>query len=155
MQQYLEHPTEEALERFLLHQSQEAEIEIVETHILACESCVERLEVLETHIAATKIALAELQRAVYLGDGKKFLSEEYLKALTPLALAIWYMDDGSFQERAKGLQRRTQDGRRRSEICVEALDPTSRIRLLEHLRDAWGISPKMIERAGNAVLQFP
>src|SRR6266508_361066 len=28
--------------------------------------------------------LGELQRAVYLGDGKKFFSEEYLKALTPL-----------------------------------------------------------------------
>ena len=51
--------------------------------------------------------LAELQRAVYLGDGKKFLSEEYLKALTPLALAIWYMDDGSFTVRSKGLQQRT------------------------------------------------
>ncbi len=51
--------------------------------------------------------LHELQRAVYLGDGKKFLSEEYLKALTPLALAIWYMDDGSFTVRSKGLQQRT------------------------------------------------
>ncbi len=51
--------------------------------------------------------LRELQRAVYLGDGKKFLSEEYLKALTPLALAIWYMDDGSFSVRSKGLQQRT------------------------------------------------
>ena len=40
--------------------------------------------------------LHELRSAVYLGDGKKFLSEDYLKALTPLALAIWYMDDGSF-----------------------------------------------------------
>ena len=62
MQQFLEHPTEEALERFLLHQCQEPEIEFVETHILACESCVERLQALEMQIAATKIALAELQR---------------------------------------------------------------------------------------------
>ena len=46
----------------------------------------------------------ELQRAVYLGDGKKLLTEEYLKALTPLALAIWYMDDGAFTVRSKGLQ---------------------------------------------------
>jgi recombination protein RecA len=37
----------------------------------------------------------ELREAVYSGDGKKHLSEEYLKALTPLALAVWYMDDGS------------------------------------------------------------
>src|SRR5699024_5590083 len=51
--------------------------------------------------------LSELQNAVYLGDGKKVLSDEYLKALTPLALAIWYMDDGGFTLRSKGLQRRT------------------------------------------------
>ena len=52
--------------------------------------------------------LHELRCAVYLGDGKKFLSEEYLKALTPLALAIWYMDDGTFTVRSKGLQQRTR-----------------------------------------------
>src|SRR5690349_6868634 len=46
--------------------------------------------------------LGELQRAVYLGDGRKHLSEEYLKALTPLALAVWYMDDGTFVLRSKG-----------------------------------------------------
>ena len=73
--------------------------------------------------------LVELQRAVYLGDGKKFLSEEYLKALTPLALAIWYMDDGSFTVRSKGLQQRTTGGSGRIEICVEAMSEGSRVRL--------------------------
>ena len=65
--------------------------------------------------------LGELQRAVYLGDGKKLLSEDYLKALTPLALAIWYMDDGCFTVRSKGLQERTAGGSGRIEICVEAM----------------------------------
>ena len=37
--------------------------------------------------------LAELRQAMYIG-GKKVLSEDYLKRLTPLSLAIWYMDDG-------------------------------------------------------------
>ena len=60
MQPYVEHPTEETLERFLLHQMQEEELEGMETHILACDSCVTRLEELEIQIAATKIALAEL-----------------------------------------------------------------------------------------------
>ena len=41
---------------------------------------------------------------VYLGDGKKHLTWDYLKALTPLALAVWYMDDGTFTLRSKGLQ---------------------------------------------------
>ena len=60
MQQYTEHPTEETLERFLMHQMQEEELESMETHILACDSCVARLEEMEIQIAATKIALAEL-----------------------------------------------------------------------------------------------
>ena len=66
--------------------------------------------------------LAELREAVYVG-GKKVLSDDYLKRLTPLSLAIWYMDDGGFTLRSKGLQQRTEGGSGRSEICVEALSP--------------------------------
>jgi hypothetical protein len=60
---YRDHPSEEALERFLLHQSRDDELEIVETHILACELCVTQLETLELQIAATKIALRDLVTA--------------------------------------------------------------------------------------------
>lgn len=59
---YLDHPTEEALERFLLHHSQEDELDRVETHILSCESCVSRLEELEIHLAAVKLALRQICR---------------------------------------------------------------------------------------------
>jgi recombination protein RecA len=97
--------------------------------------------------------LAELRHAVYVG-GRKVFSHDYLKQLTPLSLAIWYMDDGGFTLRAKGLQERTREGSGRSEICVEAMEPTTRIRLVEHLRDTWGISPKLTERGGMAVLVF-
>lgn len=58
---YRDHPNEDALERFVLNQSEEEELEIVETHILACESCVTRLETLELNIAATKLALQNIQ----------------------------------------------------------------------------------------------
>jgi hypothetical protein len=57
---YFDHPTEEALERFLLHQSRDEELEVLESHILACESCVTRLEDLEVWLAATKLALNEI-----------------------------------------------------------------------------------------------
>jgi hypothetical protein len=56
---YSDHPSEEALESFLLNRLPEAELEIVETHILACEFCVEQLENLEILIAATKTATIE------------------------------------------------------------------------------------------------
>ena len=93
---------------------------------------------------------------MYLGDGKKFLSEEYLKALTPLALAIWYMDDGSFTLRSKGLQQRTEGGSGRIEICVEAMSEGSRVRLRDYLRDTHGLDVRLRHAgaAGKAVLVF-
>ena len=100
--------------------------------------------------------LGELQRAVYLGDGMKFISEEYLKALTPLALAVWYMDDGSFSVRSKGVQRRTEGGSGRIEICVEAMSEGSRTRLRDYLRDTHGLNVRLrtAGAAGKAVLVF-
>jgi recombination protein RecA len=98
--------------------------------------------------------LAELREAVYLG-GKKVLSDDYLKALTPLSLAIWYMDDGSFAIRSKGLQQRTAGGSGRAEICVQAMTTDTRARLRDYLADTWGIEAKLMNRAGKGVLQFP
>ncbi|MGH3961500.1 intein-containing recombinase RecA [Mycobacterium sp.] len=100
--------------------------------------------------------LHELMSAVYLGDGKKFLSEEYLKALTPLALAIWYMDDGSFSLRSRGLQQRTLGGSGRIEICVEAMSEGSQIRLRDYLCDTRGLDVRLRKAgaAGNSVMVF-
>ncbi len=100
--------------------------------------------------------LAELQRAVYLGDGKKFFSEEYLKSLTPLALAIWYMDGGSFSLRSKALQGRTAGGSGRIEICVEAMAEGTRVRLRDYLCDTYGLDVRLrqVGSAGKAVLVF-
>jgi recombination protein RecA len=98
--------------------------------------------------------LAELRQAVYIG-GRKVFGHDYLKRLTPLSLAIWYMDDGTFSLRAKGVQERTRDGSGRSDICIEAMEPTTRARLVDHLADTWGIRPRLIRRAGKAVLVFP
>jgi hypothetical protein len=56
-----DHPTEDELERFILNRSRADELEGLETHILACESCVTRLEDLEFQISVTKLALQEMQ----------------------------------------------------------------------------------------------
>jgi recombination protein RecA len=100
--------------------------------------------------------LAELREAVYFGDGKKHLSWEYLKALTPLALAVWYMDDGCCTLGSKGVQERTQGGTGRAEICVQAMSPGSRERLVDYLRDTRRLDVKLTERGarGMAILQF-
>jgi recombination protein RecA len=97
--------------------------------------------------------LAELREAVYVGD-RKVLSYDYLKRLTPFSLALWYMDDGGFQIRAKGLQERTKDGSGRSEICISAFDENSQHRLVDHLRDEWGLEPSLVHKRGQATLVF-
>ncbi len=100
--------------------------------------------------------LGELREAVYLGDGQKHLSWDYLKALTPLALAVWYMDDGGFTIRSKGLQQRTLGGSGRAEICVAAMSPGSRERLTAYLRDGYDLDVKLTLRGARRVpvLQF-
>ncbi len=90
--------------------------------------------------------LGQLREVVYWGDGKKHLTDDYIKALTPLALAVWFMDDGSFSERSKGLQARTAGGSGRVEFCVEAMSEASRIRVTEHLRDTYGIESRLAPR---------
>ncbi len=97
--------------------------------------------------------LAELRRAVYFG-GKKVFNADYFKQLTPLSLAVWYMDDGGFTLRAKGVQERTREGSGRSEVCIQAMERTTRARLVEHLADTWDIRPSLTERGGKAVLVF-
>jgi len=58
---FREHPSEEALERFLLNASPEDELEGLEMHVLACGQCVDHLEALEVQIAATRMVLRRLE----------------------------------------------------------------------------------------------
>ncbi|HLN17537.1 MAG TPA: recombinase RecA [Acidimicrobiales bacterium] len=98
--------------------------------------------------------LAQLRHQVYQ-DGKKVFDDEYLKQLTPLSIALWYMDDAGFVLRSKGVQKRTHGGTGRAEVCVEAMEPDTRERLVACLADTWGIHGRLLDRRGKAVLQFP
>ncbi|MBV8071720.1 MAG: hypothetical protein JO270_17550 [Acidobacteriaceae bacterium] len=49
-----DHPSEDALERFILNRCEQDELEIVETHVIGCESCVARLEILEEELLNIK-----------------------------------------------------------------------------------------------------
>jgi recombination protein RecA len=87
--------------------------------------------------------LAALGRSVHV-DGQKVFDDEYCKQLTPLSLALWYMDDGSFTLRSKGLEQPTEGGTGRSEISVEAMAPATRERVVAYLADTWGIRAKLV-----------
>jgi recombination protein RecA len=104
------------------------------------------------HVDVTSLPeLAELREVVYQGDGKKHLTWDYLKSLTPLALAVWYQDDGSLAVRSRGQQERTEGGSGRVEICVEAMSPGSRERLVDYLRDTWDLRPRLTEKGARAM----
>jgi recombination protein RecA len=93
------------------------------------------------------VELDALRESVYLGD-KKVFSWDYLKEMTPFALAIWYMDGGSFAVRRK-------DGSAgQSDISVEAMEQGSRRRLTALLSESYGLSCKLIDGAGKAVILF-
>ncbi len=97
--------------------------------------------------------LAELCKAVNVG-GKKVLSHDYLKNLSALSLAIWYMDNGSCSVRSEGSLGGSAEGGC-CEVCVEAMEPASRDRLVECLADTWNLRPELVERGGSATLSFP
>jgi recombination protein RecA len=94
--------------------------------------------------------LAPLRQEVYV-DSKKVFSEEYLKGLSPLSLALWYMDDAHFAIRSKGLQKRTAGLTGRAEICVEAMEPATRERLVAYLSDTWGINAKLTAKGSRKI----
>ena len=88
--------------------------------------------------------LGELRRSMYV-DGKKVLDDDYFKSLTPLSLALWYMDDANFCVRSKGLQNRTEGLTGRITICVEAMEAKTRERLVSYLADTWGVHARLKE----------
>jgi recombination protein RecA len=86
--------------------------------------------------------LADLRRKIYV-DGKKVFDDDYLKSLTPLSLALWYMDDAHFAIRSKGVQQRTEGLSGRVEICVEGMEAATRERLVAYLADTWGLRARL------------
>jgi len=56
----LEHVSEKLLERYLAHQGSESEVEVVETHLLICDSCRSRLDELEDYRSVVRQGFALL-----------------------------------------------------------------------------------------------
>ncbi|QAY62307.1 recombinase RecA [Xylanimonas allomyrinae] len=83
--------------------------------------------------------LSELREVVDFGDGKKHITEDYLKALTPLALAVWYMDRFSVDVMSGCPQASTGGSVGHAEVCVDEMSPGSRERLAGYLRDSHGV----------------
>jgi recombination protein RecA len=91
--------------------------------------------------------LAGLREEVY-GEDKKNFSWGYIKQLTPLSLALWYMDDGHLDIRNEA------QTSARIQICVQAMTPDTRERLVRYLRDTWDLDVRLSEVRGQAILVF-
>jgi len=72
----------------------------------------------------------------------KFLSADFISKLTPLALAIWYMDDGHLDVR------NINKNKARIFICVQTIHPSSRIFITKMLKERYDIEVK-IRKQGN------
>src|SRR3984957_2947038 len=92
--------------------------------------------------------LAELRNSVYV-DGKKVFDDDYLKTLTPLSLALWYMDDAHFAIRSMGVQKRTEGLTGRVEIGVQSMETATRERLVAYLADTWGLRAQLKEKGAT------
>ncbi|MBB4930258.1 recombination protein RecA [Lipingzhangella halophila] len=96
--------------------------------------------------------LDELGEVVCFGDGKKHLTWEFLKSLTPLALAVWHMDAG---RRTPPAGHDTEPAAGETgpsspiEIHVGTLSPGSRQRLAEYLSDTHGLAAELVERGST------
>ncbi len=90
--------------------------------------------------------LHDTRRSAYQLGVKQF-DQKYLDSLSPLALALWYMDDGSLTIRGK-----RENGR--IAICVEGMSIDTQHRLVAMLRDRFGVDAKLHEVRERAILRM-
>ena len=90
--------------------------------------------------------LCDLRQSAYRLGVKQF-DEKYFASLSPVALALWYMDDGSLTIRGK-----RESGR--IAICVEAMSVDTQERLVATLRDRFGIQAKLHEVRKQSILRM-
>jgi recombination protein RecA len=97
--------------------------------------------------------LSSIKDEVY-SDGKKVFSKAYLESLSPLAWALWYMDDGSLAVRSEGKQKRTEGLSGRIQFCVEAMSKETQKNIVEVLNNKFGIEGTLSTINDNAILTF-
>ena len=81
--------------------------------------------------------LAELRALCYI-EGRKTVTSEWLKQLSPLSLAVWYMDDGSINKRYHTIV-----------LCTNMFTLDEQILLIDHLRFQFGVEAVIEPRRNN------
>jgi hypothetical protein len=81
------HPSEESLERYIMHKANSIELDSIETHILGCPDCVARLEKAEMYIATMRAACRELVQTQTEPETQASWLENLMHWLTPMRLS--------------------------------------------------------------------
>ena len=72
--------------------------------------------------------LNEAYRICYCANGKKDISTQWLERITPLSLAVWYMDDGSLNQRYHTVV-----------LCTNSFSREGQLLAIDFLKDRYGI----------------
>ena len=81
--------------------------------------------------------LTELHDMCY-GSGKKVVTSEWLEQLSPLSLAVWYMDDGSINKRYKTIV-----------LCTNSFSYDEQVLIIDFLAARFGTVAKIEPRRNN------
>jgi len=69
---------------------------------------------------------------MFYKDGRKIVTEEILRNLTPFSLAVWYMDDG-YYKRDRG----------RAQLSTNSFTHEENVTIKKYFEETWGISPNI------------
>ena len=84
-----------------------------------------------------------LRKMAYQENGKKYISQQWLAELTPLALAVWYMDDGHYERK-----------KRRCIIATDGFSDDDREKLKTFLKMRFNVAITIRKSGKIALTQF-
>ena len=85
--------------------------------------------------------LNEAHSICYSSDGKKDITEQWLSRLTPLSLAVWYMDDGSLNKRSHTIV-----------LCTNSFSREGQLLAIDWLKERYDICAVLEPRRNNQMV---
>lgn len=103
--------------------------------------------------------IAQIHRELYDENGRKRISSDYLKRITPLGLALWYLDDGSLITQDNKYVCHSDGGTShypatRSTISVHSFSVDEARQIMRWLEETWGLQGGVSETAKGSVIWF-
>src|SRR3990172_89413 len=103
--------------------------------------------------------IAELHRELYDEGGRKRISRQYLDRITPLGLALWYLDDGSLVTQDYQYKRKKDGGvahypTTRSLLSMYGFSVEESRLVMDWLGEKWGIEGGVSATAKGPVIWF-